>query len=232
MYEILNNQEIEKICHLLECDQAELKNLFDDSKKINESSKTVYQKIMKILQKGANVREAGVFSEINLTFPILILRNSLFIIDKKIKINLSKLNLSADKFLKNLNDIEKKIIIAENNFDELHNENQEIKKIFDAIKFRFKDLHLEESINSEYQKVNKSIKKISKKIVRGFKKRNEILINRVEFLRNRFTPKNSLQERNDSLIQYYAVYGENFMKMLKDNLNPLDNNFLFLETDD
>ena len=42
MYEILNNQEIEKICHLLECDQAELKNLFDDSKKINESSKTVY----------------------------------------------------------------------------------------------------------------------------------------------------------------------------------------------
>ena len=49
MYEILNNQEIEKICHLLECDQAELKNLFDDSKKINESSKTVYQKIMKIL---------------------------------------------------------------------------------------------------------------------------------------------------------------------------------------
>ena len=58
MYEILNNQEIEKICHLLECDQVELKNLFDDSKKINESSKTVYQKIMKILQKGANVREA------------------------------------------------------------------------------------------------------------------------------------------------------------------------------
>ena len=58
------------------------------------------------------------------------------------------------------------------------------------------------------------------------------LINRVEFLRNRFTPKNSLQERNDSLIQYYAVHGENFMKMLKDNLNPLDNNFLFLETDD
>ena len=27
-------------------------------KKINESSKTVYQKIMKILQNGANVREA------------------------------------------------------------------------------------------------------------------------------------------------------------------------------
>ena len=51
-------------------------------------------------------------------------------------------------------------------------------------------------------------------------------------LRNRFTPKNSLQERNESFIQYYAVYGENFMKMLKDNLNPLDNNFLFLETDD
>ena len=46
------------------------------------------------------------------------------------------------------------------------------------------------------------------------KKRNEILINRVEFLRNRLTPKNSLQERNDSLIQYYAVHGENFMKML------------------
>ena len=33
-------------------------DIIDDSKKINESSKTVYQKIMKILQKGANVREA------------------------------------------------------------------------------------------------------------------------------------------------------------------------------
>ena len=29
----------------------------------------------------------SVFSEINLTFPILILRNSVFIIDKKIKIH-------------------------------------------------------------------------------------------------------------------------------------------------
>tara|TARA_B100001248_G_C26965687_1_gene267915 strand:- start:180 stop:482 length:303 start_codon:yes stop_codon:yes gene_type:complete len=59
MNEILKNYDIEKVCHLLECDKEELSNFLNDSKKINESSKTIYQKIMKILQQGANVREAA-----------------------------------------------------------------------------------------------------------------------------------------------------------------------------
>lgn len=59
MIEIISKLEIEKLCNLLECSSEELKVFFEDSKKINDSSRTIYHKVMNILQKGTNVREAA-----------------------------------------------------------------------------------------------------------------------------------------------------------------------------
>ena len=47
-------------------------------------------------------------------------------------------------------------------------------------------------------------------------------------LKQQLFPDNSLQERYDSFIPFYLKDGENFIERLKQNLNPLDPNFVIL----
>ena len=47
-------------------------------------------------------------------------------------------------------------------------------------------------------------------------------------LNQQLFPDNSLQERHDNFIPFYLKDGENFIERLKQNLNPLDPNFVIL----
>mgnify|MGYP001179959366 CR=1 FL=1 len=54
----LSQFEIEKLCNLLECDKDELARLYESAKKVYNDSDTIYDRLLKILQQGNNVREA------------------------------------------------------------------------------------------------------------------------------------------------------------------------------
>tara|TARA_B100001778_G_scaffold282032_1_gene247396 strand:- start:2088 stop:2393 length:306 start_codon:yes stop_codon:yes gene_type:complete len=54
----LSQFEIEKLCNLLECDKDELARLYESAKKVYNDSETIYDRLLKILQQGNNVREA------------------------------------------------------------------------------------------------------------------------------------------------------------------------------
>ena len=47
-------------------------------------------------------------------------------------------------------------------------------------------------------------------------------------LKNILFPYNNLQERHDSFISFYLRYGDDFIETLKDNLDPLNRNFVVL----
>ena len=54
----LNSFEIEKLCNLLECDQQELLEFEKLALQIANETEHTYDAMMKILQKGHNLREA------------------------------------------------------------------------------------------------------------------------------------------------------------------------------
>ena len=54
----LSSFEIEKLCHLLECDQQELVEFEKLALQIANETEHTYDAMMKILQKGHNLREA------------------------------------------------------------------------------------------------------------------------------------------------------------------------------
>lgn len=54
----LSSFEIEKLCHLLECDQQELVEFEKLALQIADETEHTYDVMMKILQKGHNLREA------------------------------------------------------------------------------------------------------------------------------------------------------------------------------
>ena len=54
--------EMEKLCHLLQCDKTELLEFEKLAHDIAETSDTMYDALMSILQKGHNVREASLIA--------------------------------------------------------------------------------------------------------------------------------------------------------------------------
>ena len=74
----------------------------------------------------------------------------------------------------------------------------------------------------------KSLEKIEKKLIRSEKQKHENSLNQVRKIKSKLFPNQQLQERIDNLITYYNTYGEKFIETLKQELDPLDSNFLIL----
>ena len=60
------------------------------------------------------------------------------------------------------------------------------------------------------------------------KEKHKVQMNQISKLKNQLFPKNMLQERHDNLISFSLKDDDNFIEILKDNLNPLDSNFVVL----
>jgi uncharacterized protein YllA (UPF0747 family) len=96
------------------------------------------------------------------------------------------------------------------------------------MKSKFDDQAFIPIIDSEYQRQKKALEKLAKKLYRLEKQKHEIALSQISKIKNSFFPNGSLQERHDNFIPYYLKYGDNFIKKLKEELNPLDTNFVVL----
>jgi uncharacterized protein YllA (UPF0747 family) len=65
-------------------------------------------------------------------------------------------------------------------------------------------------------------------MMRATKKRESVTIERINRVTGALFPKRSLQERRDNLVQYVMDYGWEFLDVLKEHIDPLDKNFLFI----
>ena len=70
--------------------------------------------------------------------------------------------------------------------------------------------------------------KLSKKLYKVEKQNHQSALIQLSKLKTSFFPNATLQERFDSFIPYYIKHGDNFLRMLKEELNPLDSNFVVL----
>ena len=89
-------------------------------------------------------------------------------------------------------------------------------------------MNLDDSINANLKKNLKLLSSLEIKLVRNKKKNDEEAINQINKLKNDLFPNNNLQERNNNFMSLYMKYGDNFFKILKNNLDPLDGNFVVL----
>jgi len=85
------------------------------------------------------------------------------------------------------------------------------------------------SIESMKTKNIQMFEKSENKLIKFTKDRDLIEINQIEKIMKILFPISSLQERHDNFTSYYCRYGENFIKILVQNLNPLDTNFVILK---
>jgi uncharacterized protein YllA (UPF0747 family) len=113
-------------------------------------------------------------------------------------------------------------------------EQNSLLEIFDQIKIKAVEIDqtLGEMIEAEKIKLVKQIEHIESRIKRSLKKREESTLNRIINLKSKIFPENGLQERRDNFFQYHTSLDIDIMQLLKDNLNPLEKEFLIFELEE
>lgn len=170
-----------------------------------------------------------VFEQENIPFPILLLRNSALIVEDNPSKKIEKLGFDINDIFKSEAELHS-IYIARNSSD-LDNvsEIESLNQLFEGIQSRFSTQALRPSIDAELQKQKNSLNKLFHKIQKQEKVKHEVALSQISKLKEDLFPCQSLQERHLSFIPFYLKHGDNFIKNLKNHLNPLDVNFVILQ---
>ncbi|THV58769.1 bacillithiol biosynthesis cysteine-adding enzyme BshC [Flagellimonas alvinocaridis] len=172
------------------------------------------------------------FDEMDITFPMLMLRNSALVITKKQADKINRLDLKVSHlFLKQNTFINKKI--------------REISNI--DIDFSPQKKYLEEQFEQMYQlaeetdksflgavkaqeiKQKKGLDALEKRLLKAQKRKLRDHVVRMTDIQNELFPNKSLQERQLNFSELYLELGENLIPNLLDSLDPFSGTFSILK---
>ena len=113
----------------------------------------------------------------------------------------------------------------------MKNQEDKISEIFEEIstKVSIVDVTLKGSVDAEFQKTLNGFKNIETKLLRAEKQKQEIAINQIRKIRDKFLPNGVLQERYDNFIPYYLKFGKQLIPNLKELFDLLEFEMLVLE---
>ncbi len=175
-----------------------------------------------------------VFEHYSVFYPVILLRQSVLWMRKETTDRMQELNLSYHElFLANEDLIKNYLLHHAPDHLNIEEEADELERIVARLKERAKNLDptLEYSAGAVAQKINYQLEVLRKKMLRAEKKKNAIVIGRIEQLRKMLFPNNSLQERVENFIEYYPIYGMDFMDCLYHCTQPLKNEFLIIRSE-
>lgn len=157
------------------------------------------------------------FTHYHIPFPVLILRNSFLIVEEKMTKLAEKLKLDPEDIFPDANSILSKMVKARSNqqltidkeaaaLAEIY---EQIKKISAAI-----DHTLLQHVDALKTKAEKKLNNLEKKMLRAEKRKYRDEQAQITRLKTSLFPNNSLQERVENILPYYAKHGEAFIDML------------------
>ncbi|WP_431158378.1 bacillithiol biosynthesis cysteine-adding enzyme BshC [Winogradskyella poriferorum] len=171
------------------------------------------------------------FEANRVTFPMLLLRNSVLVKTQKQSDKLRKLGIvDKDLFLKRNTFINKRVRIIsnieidfseqikhlENQFEALHGVAEETDKSFLG------------AVKAQEVKQIKGLKHLEKRLLKAQKRKLKDQIERCTELQEQLFPSQSLQERNLNFSELYLEYGEELIPELFKTLEPLKGKFTVL----
>ena len=172
------------------------------------------------------------FETKKVTFPILLLRNSLLLTTERQKEKLQKLNVSIEDLFLNQDDLMTKVTKKISDIDiDFTPQKEHLKKQFeDLYKLAEQtDKSFKRAVGAQETKQIKGLEKLEHRLLKAQKRKLEDVLERVRLLQDELFPRQSLQERNMNFSEFYLEYGEEFISKLIHELQPLKGEFLILE---
>jgi bacillithiol biosynthesis cysteine-adding enzyme BshC len=172
------------------------------------------------------------FEVCEVPFPMLVLRNSFLLIEKKEKLLIEKLGLNfldifkpgaalADDLVKR--DSKQKLKL-DNEVADLQELYQKVQKLASAV-----DITLSDHVINLQKKAQKAFTELEKKMLRAERKNFDSKLRQLNKLKNHLFPSNNLQERIDNFSPYYAVFGEQWLELLLEASQSFEKKFCVVE---
>ena len=168
------------------------------------------------------------FDYYNVTFPILLLRNSVLLATAKQVAKIDKLDLSWLDLFSEQTDLVKKQTIKKTVFD-INFVNQKV-----VLEKQFRDLYeiakltdksFVGAVKAQEFKQLKGLDNLEKRLLKAQKRVLADDLNRIVAMQNELFPNRSLQERTVNFAEFYLEYGNELIEKLIENLNPLSDEF-------
>ncbi len=165
-----------------------------------------------------------VFEAVGVPFPVLILRNSFTLIRQKNRELMQKLPFSTEDYFKSTKELEDRLVIAETAVQlHLDDEKQALSNVYQKILqvSGTIDRSLLRHVSTLQTLALKRIELLEKKMLTSEKKKFEARLRQLQKMKQVFYPNNTLQERIDNLLPYYAAWGPGFLDALYEHASGL-----------
>jgi bacillithiol biosynthesis cysteine-adding enzyme BshC len=173
-----------------------------------------------------------IFAHYNVPYPMLVLRNSFLVVERKWEDKITRLGFGVVDFFKPEQQLLSRI--ATHNKEaalKLENELEEVKKFYGALKTKAGDIDktLERHIEALRAKATRPLYELEKKMLRAEKRKYKDELRHIQSVKKALFPQNSLQERIENFMPFYARWGKEFIAILYANSLALEQEFVILE---
>ncbi len=172
-----------------------------------------------------------IFEKRNIEFPLLVVRDSVLIVDKSALSKKDKLKLSDKELFSDPQEVLKahatEMLNGKMNLDA---EKEAILTQYESIKEKVAlvDKNLQQTVQTDINKFLKGFDQLSGKVIRSEKRKNQDLETQLINFKERLFPNGGLQERHQNFSVFYQKWGQSFIENLIEELNPLERKFWIL----
>lgn len=171
------------------------------------------------------------FRHHHVPFPVILLRNSFLWVSKDLHERQQKLGITMEALFEDTPLLVNRFVHEHTNASlVLRDEYAAIEQLFNTLEAKAKaiDITLVATTNAERNRAVKSIGKLEHKFLRAEKKKFEWQAEQIRQLKERLFPGNSLQERKENFMPYYAQYGPAYFDHLLKALSPVTDKFCII----
>jgi bacillithiol biosynthesis cysteine-adding enzyme BshC len=170
------------------------------------------------------------FEFYKIPYPVLLLRNSFLIVEKKWQEKISKLGFTIENFFLTEQDLMNKLVARETkNEIKLNGNFTEADKLYESLKKQAVSIDATLGKHVEALKTQSiyRLQELEKKMLRAEKRKFTDQQRQIHTVKEDLFPKNGLQERIDNFM-YYAKWGKDFIHGLYQHSLSLEGEFVVL----
>ncbi len=171
------------------------------------------------------------FENYKVPFPVLLLRNSFLVVEKKWKEKISKLGFDVEDFFLPEQELMNKLVARETkNEIRLNGNFTDAEKLYESLKKQVItiDSTLGQHVEALKTQSLHRLHELEKKMLKAEKRKFTDQQRQIHTIKEKLFPKNGLQERIDNLMYYYAKWGKDFIHQIYQHSLSLEEEFVVI----
>jgi bacillithiol biosynthesis cysteine-adding enzyme BshC len=171
------------------------------------------------------------FNHYKVPFPMLVLRNSFLVVEKKWQERIAKLGFTIEDLFLSQEELMNKVVMNESkNEVKLNGSLSALEQLYESFKKQASsvDSTLEKHVDALKSRTVHHLQELEKKMLRAEKRKFTDQQRQIKAIKDNLFPGDGLQERIDNISYYYAKWGRDFIHKLYEHSLNLEEEFVIL----